>query len=149
VEQDNNPQGGNTVGRIKTEIVVSNNQDVQMAKGGALPPEQIRRFQLEGTVDTGSTQLVLPEDVVNRLGLPRAGEATIRYADRRTVTRPVVDQVQVELLGRRGTFRAIVEPNRTTALIGAIVLEDLDFLADCANQRLVPRDPNRPIYEVE
>jgi hypothetical protein len=44
---------------------------------------------------------------------------------------------------------AIVEPARESALIGAIVLEDLDLLVDCANQRLVPRDPNQIISEIE
>ena len=42
-----------------------------------------------------------------------------------------------------------VEPGRESALIGAIVLEDLDFLVDCAGQRLVPRDPKHIISEVE
>ena len=36
----------------------------------------------------------------------------------------------VELNGRHGTFSVIVEPKRKTALIGAIVLEDLDLLVD-------------------
>jgi hypothetical protein len=55
----------------------------------------------------------------------------------------------VELLGRGDTFTAVVEPKRDSALIGAIVLEALDLLADCKNQRLVPRDPSGPVYEIE
>ena len=54
--------------------------------------------------------------------------------------------VYVQLLGRHGTFTAIVEPRRTTALVGAIVLEDLDLLVDCtAEQRVVPRDPRNAV----
>jgi hypothetical protein len=55
----------------------------------------------------------------------------------------------VELLGRNGVFNAIVEPKGDTALIGAMVLEGLDFLVDCQKQRLVPRDPSGPVYEIE
>jgi hypothetical protein len=44
---------------------------------------------------------------------------------------------------------AIVEPKRTSALIGAIVLEQLDLLVDCQRQRLIPRDPSGPLYEIE
>jgi predicted aspartyl protease len=73
----------------------------------------------------------------------------VRYGDGRTATRATVEQVQVKLLGRRGTFRAILEPDRTTALIGAIVLEDLDFVVDCKNNRLMPRDPDHVIHEIE
>jgi hypothetical protein len=61
----------------------------------------------------------------------------------------VIEEVRLELLGRHSTSSATVEPDRTTALIGAIVLEDLDFLVDCAKQRLVPRDPDRIVTEIE
>jgi hypothetical protein len=46
-------------------------------------------------------------------------------------------------------FTAVVEPNRKTALIGAIVLEDLDFLVGCTGQRLIPRDPRYVVSEIE
>jgi hypothetical protein len=42
-----------------------------------------------------------------------------------------------------------VEPRRTTALIGAIVLEELDFIVDCARQTLRPRDPDGIVSEIE
>jgi hypothetical protein len=51
--------------------------------------------------------------------------------------------------GRDSVFNAIVEPARESALIGAIVLEDLDFLVDCTGQRLVPRDPKQIVSEAE
>jgi hypothetical protein len=43
----------------------------------------------------------------------------------------------------------VIEPKRETALLGAIVLEALDLLVDCQNNRVVPRDPSGPIYEIE
>ena len=100
-------------------------------------------------MDTGSTLLVLPTDVADRLGLPKSRELTIYYADRRSATRTLVEQVGVELFGRRSTFEAILEPDRTTALIGAVVLETLDLLVDCTNNQLRPRDPSQMSFEVE
>jgi predicted aspartyl protease len=137
------------MGRVTIPVTVANNQDVQMARRSVLPPDKVVHFQLEGVVDTGSAHLVLPAEVADRLGLPKAGEATIRYADQRSVTRQMVEEVRLEMLGREGTFQAILEPDRTTALIGAIVLETLDYLVDCTNQRVYPRDPHRIIAEVE
>jgi predicted aspartyl protease len=87
--------------------------------------------------------------VVKQLGLKPVGEAFVRYADQRRAKRQVVEEVRVELLGRHGTFRAIVEPLRETALIGAIVLEDLDLVVDCTSQRLRPRDPRGIVAEIE
>lgn len=49
----------------------------------------------------------------------------------------------------KGPFRTLLEHDRTAALVGAIVLEEFDFLVDPGNQRLVPRDPHRILAEVE
>ena len=79
---------------------------------------------------------------MKRLGLPLGDSVKVRYADGRQAKRKGAEGVYVQLLGRHGTFSAIVEPKRKTALIGAIVLEDLDLLVDCSAQRVIPRDPS-------
>jgi hypothetical protein len=71
------------------------------------------------------------------------------YANGRRAQREGAEAVYVQLLGRHETFTAIVEPKRKTALVGAIVLEDLDLLVDCTTQRVVPRDPRGAMYEIE
>ncbi|MCI0740790.1 MAG: hypothetical protein L0Y72_17200 [Gemmataceae bacterium] len=55
----------------------------------------------------------------------------------------------LKLLGRHSVFNATLEPKRETALIGAIVLEDLDLLVDSTKQRLYPRDPDFVVSEIE
>lgn len=137
------------MGRFAVEFDVANRRDVHLAESGHLKPSEIRRIRLQGVVDSGATRMVLPKSVVQQLGLKETGKIAVRYADRRKAIRPTVDDVQVELQGRRGVFTATVEPRRKTALIGAIVLEDLDFLIDPARQRLVPRDPKMIISEEE
>jgi predicted aspartyl protease len=138
-----------TMGRITLEFSIANNDDVAAVRKGTLPPDQVRRVTLQGVVDTGVTRLVLPESAVNQLGLPASGTATVRYGDRRSASRSLVKDVSVELLGRQGVFSAVVEPDRITALIGATVMEDLDFLVDCATQTLQAHNPNTIISEVE
>jgi predicted aspartyl protease len=137
------------MGRFSVEFDVSNLDDVRDAARGILSPERVRRTRLRGLVDTGATRLVLPANVAKDLGLPKAGKTRVQYADGPSATRDKVSSVHVEMLGRSGIFTALVEPNRKEALIGAIVLEDLDLLPDCTKQRLVPRDPNIVISEVE
>jgi len=87
--------------------------------------------------------------VAKQLGLPLKEKIKVRYANNQTATRDAVKDVYVQIQGRNGNFTAIVEPRRRTALIGAIVLEDLDFVVDCTRQRLVPRDPRYVISEIE
>ena len=111
--------------------------------------DQVRKQTVPGVVDSGASKLVLPQALVKQLGLPLGDKINVRYADGRKAQRREAEGVYLELLGRHGTFTAIVEPNRETALIGAIVLEDFDLLVDCLKQRLIPRDPSGPIFEIE
>ncbi len=143
------PRGENGVGRFTIESRVANGGDVLKAKEGALAKHKVRRLTIRGLVDSGAARLVLPKSVVQKLGLPLGDKTKVRYADGRMRTRDTAEFVQVEIGHRKGVFTAIVEPSRSEALIGAIVLEDLDYLADCLHQRVVPRDPRFVISEIE
>jgi predicted aspartyl protease len=120
-----------------------------LAQAGVLPKDQVRRRKISGVVDPGAVTMVLPGTVVKELGLPLGEKRNVRYADGRRARRPIAEMAYVEILGRHDTFSAIVEPKRDTALIGATILEVLDLLVDCKNQRLIPRDPSGPLYEIE
>lgn len=73
----------------------------------------------------------------------------MKYADGRTAERATAQRVRLVYGGRESVFSAVVEPARESALIGAIVMEELDFLIDCIGQRLIPRDPTKIISEAE
>jgi len=137
------------MGRFEVEVELTNNNDLVRAAAGDIPATNVRRAVTRGLVDTGATRLVLPGAIVAQLGLDRSGKIGVRYADGRSGQRDLAQSVHLTLLGRSSIFNAVVEPARETALIGAIVLEDLDFVVDCANQRLVPRDPKQIISEIE
>ncbi|MBW3542428.1 MAG: aspartyl protease family protein [Planctomycetes bacterium] len=137
------------MGRFSVEFDIANHEDVILARRGSLPESDVRRVTLSGVVDTGATRLVLPGAVVKQLGLPSSGKTRVRYADGRRASRPMVRDAEVRLLGRTGTFAAAVEPKRDTALIGAMVLEDLDFIVDPLHECLVPRDPDMIVSELE
>ncbi len=136
------------MGRFSVEVEVANNTDVIAAELGHLDPAKIRRVKIQGLVDSGASRLVLPPDAVKALGLKSTGQVKVRYADDRTQRRPQVEGVYLELLGRHSVFNATVEPKRETALIGAIVLEDLDLVVACNTQQLHPRDPRFVISEI-
>ena len=137
------------MGRFSVEFDVANYSDVVAERMGTLSADKVRRARIKGVVDTGASQLVLPAKVAKQLGLPHTDRIKVRYADGRKATRNFVDDAYVEILGRHGTFRAIVETKRDDALIGAIVLETFDLLPDCNHQRLVPRDPDFILSEIE
>lgn len=135
--------------RSSLQIELANNVDMTRAEAGDLPKDRVRRVSVRGVVDTGAARLVLPQAVADQLGLPSAGTAMVRYANGDAQEKPMVHAVHLTYAGRSSVFNAIVEPNRESALIGAIVMEDLDLIADCVTQTLLPRDPHQIISEIE
>jgi len=137
------------MGRFSVQFVVANDRDVMQAAPGIPVPAGVKHLVLSGVVGSGAVRLVLPQRAVDELQFPGHGETTVRYADGRRERRPVVSNVWLQLLGRDGVFSAVVEPDREDALIGAIVLEELDLVVDCTTQTLRPREPGSILTEIE
>ena len=137
------------MGRFSVDVVIASNRDVLMAKPCDPIPDRVKHLQLKGLVGSGAARLVLPPHVVTELQLPDEGETTVRYADHRREKRRLVSNVWLQILGRHSVFSAVVEPERNDALIGAIVLEELDLLVDCGTQSLYPREPDAILTEIE
>jgi len=129
------------VGRFKVEFEVANNDDLAAVRRGNLAADKVRRVKIHGVVDSGAAGVVLPTAVAKQLGIPVTGKVKVTYANGQSSQRDKVEGVYLELMGRHGIFKAHLEPKRDTALIGAIVLEELDFLIDARKERLYPRDP--------
>jgi predicted aspartyl protease len=137
------------MGRFSVPFVIANNRDVVQAAPGVPIPAGVKHLVLSGVVDSGAARLVLPQRAVDELQLQGHGETKVRYADGRRETRSVVTNVWLQLLGRDGVFSAVIEPDRSDALIGAIVLEELDLLVDCTTQTLRRREPDSILTEIE
>src|SRR5262245_13521729 len=129
------------VARFSVEVELANNDDLAAARRGDLEPDKVRRLKVQGWVDSGASRLVLPVSIAQKLGLAPTGKVKVTYANGRSATRDRVEGIYVELMGRHGVFSGSTEPRRKTVLIGAIVLEELDFLIDPLKERLYPRDP--------
>jgi|FaiFalFF_MnMetaG_3_1042247.scaffolds.fasta_scaffold06296_3 predicted aspartyl protease len=108
-------------------------------------------IELTVKVDTGVTMLVLPGWLQEQLQFPVIRRQLVRYANEETAEREVVYGVEVTVCGRTGVFEAVIEPAKRYGLLGAIVLEALDLIADPRSQRLYvnPRSPDLPMAEIE
>lgn len=137
------------MGRFAVEVELVNDGDLVRAMAGVISSDQVRRTRIRGVVDSGATRLVIPETTATQLGLEMSGTLRVRCADSRSSERAVAERVRLTYGGRSSVFSAVIEPARESALIGAIVLEELDFLVDRTNRRLVPRDPKQIISEIE
>ncbi len=139
------------MGEIVASMELENAVDRDNASEGLRDESAVRRTTVEGVVDTGAVMLVLPENVVSRLGLRRQREVVVTYADERKETRPVAGPVTVHIGNRFMIAECVVGPPLSEPLIGQIVLEALDLVADCANRTVGPRpeSPDSPLLKLK
>ncbi|MBI3455484.1 MAG: aspartyl protease family protein [Candidatus Rokubacteria bacterium] len=131
------------MGEVKVELELENAVDQELVRLGYLKAEQMRVAKVQGLVDTGAVMLVLPQDLVEALGLREAGKVIVTYADERKEERPLAGIVTVRIGNRSTSLNCVVGPPASEPLIGQVVLETLDLRVDCVQQKLVPR-PESP-----
>lgn len=126
------------MGKVIVDVKLSNFKD---------PSKYIRTQAL---VDTGATMLVLPEDIVEKIGLEELYETIVSYADGSKKKRKVVGVVTVEILNRKANVDAIMENRGTKVLIGQIPIEEMDLVIDPRTGKLGPRpeSPDMPLIEI-
>ncbi len=109
------------------------------------------QMEIEAVIDTGATMLVLPADVIQQLHLREMRRVRVKYANG-TIddSRPVYGVVTVEIQKRAGEFNVLEEAVGTQALVGQIVLEQLDLIVDCGAGKVFPNpdSPEIPLLEI-
>jgi len=132
------------MGEVYVEIELENYADRVLAGHGHLPTSKVRRETVKVLADSGATLLVLPQDLVERLGLKIKEEKVIvTYADERKEERPIAGSLTVRVGDRSMETDCVVGPPGSEPLLGHIILERLDLLIDCKEGKLVPR-PESP-----
>lgn len=116
----------------------------KIKNGEALPVE------VSAQIDNGATGVVLPEKLARELNLKKNGRTKVKYANESIEEKDVVIGLRIGIMGREITCDAIVEPKRTTPLIGQIILEGLDLWIDSKNGKLIPNpeSPDAPMMEI-
>ena len=139
------------MGETVASMELENTADRSVAARGLLDEAAIRRTTVKGVVDTGAVMLVLPENVVSRLGLETQRRVVVTYADERKETRAVAGPVTIHIGNRFMIAECIIGPPLSEPLIGQIVLEALDLVADCTNRTVGPRpeSPDSPLLKLK
>lgn len=138
------------MGEIVVEIELENFEDRIDALRGRIDVGAVRRETILAVADTGARMLALPQDVVDRLGLAEIERVATVYADGRSGELPVAGYMMLRFGDRQMQTDCVVVPTGAEALVGQIVMERLDLIADCATQTLAPRpeSPDRPLLRV-
>jgi clan AA aspartic protease len=129
------------------KIKLTNDYELTQAEAGTLEASKVRTAEVEALVDTGATMMMLPADVVAQLGVPIKGHRKVRYADSRVEEVPWVAGIRIDVRGRNAIVSALVGAAGSTALLGQIPLEEMDFIVDPKSRELRPNpaSPDAPV----
>jgi len=133
------------MGEVVVDIALENFIDRILMLENKLTTEKVRKHQMSAMVDTGAVMLSLPQDIIEKLGLNQVRKVIVTYADERREERDVFAAVHLTIGDRFLVTEAVAGPPLSEALIGQVILEELDMLVDCQNQTLLPR-PESPVY---
>ena len=125
------------MGIVHAEIILKNLYDGEKAGEGRIKPEEIRTAAVTAVVDTGSLNLVITEELRQKLGLAVKDEKIAHIANGQRVSCKVTDAVEVHWKNRSTVVPALVIPGAEKILLGAIPLEGMDLMVNPVNQELV------------
>jgi len=131
------------VGEIRAHLLLENQRDRILAEVGQLEPRAVRRLELDALVDTGAVMLLLPQDVVEALGLPLDGKIIVTLANDDKVELFRARHLSLTLGDRQMDTDCLVGPPRSEPLVGQLVLERLDLVLDPVKRTVQPR-PESP-----
>jgi predicted aspartyl protease len=138
------------MGRILTEATVENLEDLWNARRGALSQDDVRRFTVpDALVDTGATMLSIPTRLIRQLGLKEQYRKPVRSSIGVSEV-AVYDAVRLTIQGRTCTMDVVEVSDDVPVLIGQLPLEQLDFVIDPRDPKLVgnPAHNGEHIFEL-
>lgn len=111
---------------------------------------QVPVIEIPAELDTPATLLVLPRSVTDELALRTIRRQTVKYANEERAERDVVYGIELEICDREGDFEAVLEPAKTYALLGPVVMETLELIVEPRDLRIHPNPRSKlPMAEIE
>ena len=111
------------MGAFNVQIEIGNRYD------GEFVPTQ-------AMVDTGASYLMIPADILQRLGVRQTERRVFQLADHRTVEYDM-GILELKLDGRQIPVPVVFAPEGTNALLGAVALEIFGLGVDTVGQKLM------------
>lgn len=128
---------------IVSGVILRNHRDEILVDEGAQPEKEIRSLTLDMIADSGSLTVGLPKSLIEKLGLPFLKHAAATLADGSQRKVEVYEDLTVMVDDRVARTQCIAKPENAPMLLGQLVLEQIDYVVDCRNQRIIP-NPEAP-----
>ena len=137
------------MGLTYANIQLQNADDLAYVRRGLIGEDEVRQITIRAMVDTGSVMLCINESLQKVLDLPFRRKKRSQLADSSFIELDVVGPVNVYYLDRECSTNAIVLPDDSEPLFGAIPMEEMDLYVHPARNELLPVHPDGPIMSMK
>ena len=137
------------MGMVHANIELLNGDDVSLHRRNMIGEEEIRRLEISMMVDSGAIMLTINEEIRLALDLPIIDYRPSQLADGTRLDLPVAGTIMVRFAGRFCTTNALVLPDDSEPLLGAIPMEEMDLWISPARNVLTPLHPEGPVMSLK
>lgn len=133
------------MGEIRATVRLENYADQVLFGAGRIAKRKIRVREIDAVVDTGAVMTLLPQDLVDALGLKIFDRVIVQLANDQKIELDQAAAFMLTVAKRSMITDCLVGPPGCVPLIGQLVMERLDLIADPARRTLTPR-PESPFH---
>ncbi len=139
------------MGEVRAQVRLENYNDSVLHRSGKLKKRSIRTKTIEAVVDTGAVVTLLPQDLVEALGLEVIDRRVVQLANDERIELDLAAATNLTVAGRTMLTDCLVGPPGCEPLLGQIVLEHLDLIVDPARRLLTvrPESPYLPTVKLK
>ncbi|MDQ3633570.1 MAG: clan AA aspartic protease [Acidobacteriota bacterium] len=137
------------MGEVRVKVKLTNALDRALARRGKIDEKDIRTYEADALIDSGAVSSVVPQNVMQQLGLQSDGQRVAEYADGRNDVVELTEPIMFDIMGRKTTEGAMVLGDEV--IIGQTILEVLDLMVDCNRREVIPNPahPDQPIVKIK
>lgn len=137
------------MGLTYSNILLQNGNDITDHRRGHIGADEVREMTVTALVDTGSVMLCINDTIRIVLGLDIIAYRASPLVDGTRIKLPVVGPVIVRYADRFCTTNALVLPDDSEVLLGAIPMEEMDLYVHPGRNELAPLHPEGPLMTLK
>jgi hypothetical protein len=137
------------MGIVYANIELLNGGDVVLNRRKYIGEGDIRKVNINILVDSRTMLPSINEEIRQALGLDIIDHRVSQLADGRRIELPVAGSIEVRYEGRFCTTNALVLPDDTEPLLGAIPMEEMDLWINPSRNLLTAVHPEGPIMSLK
>jgi len=127
------------MGEIRVKVRWENEGDLYQYDRRKLSRKKVRKAEIEAVVDTGAVMMLLPQELVEQLGLHRLGKVVVRLANEQRVELEKASGIHLAIGDREMSASCLIGPPGCEPLVGQLVMEEMDLIPDRLLRTLTPR----------